>query len=455
MKRMRIATTLLLLALLAPAAAITAQGSPARPDTPAAEPGGLLFIENAGQFDPAARFQVWGGTGTVWLAEDAIWLTVVEPGDRDQGSGDRSQASGVRGQEMGRFSDAPDDPSAVRGSAPQRAVNLKLSFPGANPQPVIEPFDRLDTHVSYFIGNDPAKWRADVPVWGGMRYRDLYPGVDLVVAGAGAGPAPADGRPQGSPLRWRLEGADLTAVRLRVEGADAVAVDGGALRLTTAAGNFTLPLLVAERQNPQRANAQRTPGGAFDVAAPFVPTSSNWRSALLDAVRAVARPDFPADNPADLLYGTFLGGSGEDYVYGISAVNHAFLTGSTNSSDFPTTVGAVDTSYNGSGDAYVVKLNPTGSYPTLATFIGGSGGDVGSAIAVDDFGSAYLVGYTSSSNFPTTSGAFDTSYNGGTCDAFVVKLSPPGTPWPTPPTWAVKQPTMARVSLWTRRAAPT
>ena len=136
--------------------------------------------------------------------------------------------------------------------------------------------------------------------------------------------------------------------------------------------------------------------------------------------------DFPADNPADLLYGTFLGGSGGDYVYGISAVNHAFLTGSTSSSDFPTTVGAVDTSYNGSGDAYVVKLNPTGSYPTLATFIGGSGGDVGSAIAVDDFGSAYLVGYTSSSNFPTTSGAFDTSYNGGTCDAFVVKLSPPG-----------------------------
>ena len=61
MKRMRIATTLLLLALLAPAAAITAQGSPARPDTPVAEPGGLLFVENAAEFDPAACFQVWGG----------------------------------------------------------------------------------------------------------------------------------------------------------------------------------------------------------------------------------------------------------------------------------------------------------------------------------------------------------------------------------------------------------
>ena len=49
-------------------------------------------------------------------------------------------------------------------------VNVKLSFPGANPHPALEPFDRLDTHVSYFIGNDSAKWRADVPVWGGVRY---------------------------------------------------------------------------------------------------------------------------------------------------------------------------------------------------------------------------------------------------------------------------------------------
>ncbi len=181
MKRVRIATTLLLLMLLASAVTLRAQGSPACPETPASGSGRLLFIENAGQFDPAARFQVWGGAGTVWLAEDAIWLTVVEPGDRDQGSGDRSQASGVRGQEMGRFSDAPDDPSAVRGSAPQRAVNLKLSFPGANPQPLLEPFDRQETHVSYFIGNNPARWRADVPVWGGVRYRDLYPGLDLEI----------------------------------------------------------------------------------------------------------------------------------------------------------------------------------------------------------------------------------------------------------------------------------
>ena len=62
-------------------------------------------------------------------------------------------------------------------------VNLRLSFPGASPHPRLEPFDRLETHVSYFIGADPEKWRADVPVWGGVRYRNLYPGLDLEITG--------------------------------------------------------------------------------------------------------------------------------------------------------------------------------------------------------------------------------------------------------------------------------
>ena len=118
-----------------------------------------------------------------------------------------------------------------RDALPRQAVNIKLSFVAANPHPRIEPFDRLDTVVSYFIGNDPDQWRPDVPVWGGVRYVDLYPGVDLEVTS------------EGGRMVQRLAarpGADLAAVQLRVEGADAVAVDGDALRLTTAAGEFDL-----------------------------------------------------------------------------------------------------------------------------------------------------------------------------------------------------------------------
>ena len=104
----------------------------------------------------------------------------------------------------------------------------------------------------------------------------------------------------------------------------------------------------------------------------------------------------------------------------------AYVTGYTLSTDFPTTPGAFDTSYNGNDDAFVAKLNPAGSGLAYATFLGGSGIDDGYGIAVDGAGSAYVTGETESSDFPTTPGAFDTSFNGGTGDAFVAKLNPAG-----------------------------
>ena len=107
------------------------------------------------------------------------------------------------------------------------------------------------------------------------------------------------------------------------------------------------------------------------------------------------------------------------------------MTGQTSSSDFPTTPGAFDRSFNdGYHDAFVVKLNQTGNALAYATFLGGTDLDEGYGIAVDEVGHAYVIGCTRSSNFPTTLGAFDTSFNGGSVyfgeDAFVVKLEPAG-----------------------------
>jgi hypothetical protein len=109
------------------------------------------------------------------------------------------------------------------------------------------------------------------------------------------------------------------------------------------------------------------------------------------------------------------------------------VAGSTESDDFPTTVGAFDTSHNGGGDAFVVKVNAGGTGLAYATFLGGSDYDWGNAIAVDGAGSAYVTGYTQSSDFPTTAEAFDTGYSGGDFgDAFVAKISTEVTPTPTP-----------------------
>ena len=129
-----------------------------------------------------------------------------------------------------------------------------------------------------------------------------------------------------------------------------------------------------------------------------------------------------------LIYATLLGGSGYDYglAIAVDGADSAFVTGGTGSSNFPTTPGAFDTSRNG-GDAFVVKLNAEGSGLAYATFLGGREYDDTLDIALDGAGNAYVTGYTGSSNFPTTAGAFDTTYNGGKYDAFVVKVNAAGT----------------------------
>jgi hypothetical protein len=136
-------------------------------------------------------------------------------------------------------------------------------------------------------------------------------------------------------------------------------------------------------------------------------------------------------NPSgtSLVYSTYLGGSDFDFGNGIAVdgSGNAYITGETNSIDFPTTVGAWDTINDGYyREAFVSKLNPNGTGLVYSTYFGGSDNDYGYGIAVDGSGNVYITGETGSPDFPTTVGAFDTSYNGyypDADDAFVTKLS--------------------------------
>jgi len=350
-----------------------------------------MFIQNVGQFADGARFQVRGGDKTIWLTEDGIWVTVLEK---------------------------PPKPKEPLQSRKFDAVNIKLSFPGANPHPRIEPFNRLDTVVSYFIGNDPTKWHVAVPVWGGVRYVDLYPGVDLELTGENG---------QVVPRLVAHPGADLSAVRLRVEGAKEVALlpspdvgrgaGGEGLLLRTALGEFTLPLFQVEGGSAEPARVQQVDGLAFEVSHPF--TVGNE---AVNAPSSIVHPQ----QAVSLLYSGFLGGSGGDYGYGIAvdSSGYAYVAGETYSSDFPAVVGP-DTTHNGGWDAFVAKVNPSGTALVYAGFLGGSDYDWGSGIAVDSSGNAYVTGETYSSDFPAVVGP-DTGYN-GVYDAFVAKVNPSGT----------------------------
>jgi hypothetical protein len=126
-----------------------------------------------------------------------------------------------------------------------------------------------------------------------------------------------------------------------------------------------------------------------------------------------------------LLYSTYLGGSAGDLGSGIAVdtSGNAYITGSTDSTNFPT-VSPLQAVPGGSGDAFVAKLNAAGSALLYSTYLGGNFADSGSGIAVDSSGNAYVTGSTSSTNFPTANPLH--AAPGGSGDAFVAKLNATG-----------------------------
>jgi hypothetical protein len=156
-----------------------------------------------------------------------------------------------------------------------------------------------------------------------------------------------------------------------------------------------------------------TTAGAFDTT---------WNGGGSDAF--VAKLD--AGGSA-LLYSTFLGGSGEDIPFAIQidAGGNAYVAGRTFSTNFPTKAGSFDTTFGGVADAFVTKLNATGTALAYSTYLGGSDDDIALGLAVDPGGRAYIAGRTSSANFPIKSGSYDTIPN-GVQDAFVTKLNQSG-----------------------------
>jgi hypothetical protein len=165
----------------------------------------------------------------------------------------------------------------------------------------------------------------------------------------------------------------------------------------------------------------------FTTSANF-PTTPGAFDTTLNRLADVFVTKFNAAGSAPLMYSTYLGGDENEVGHGIAVDSNgnAYVTGHTDSADFPTTPTAFDPTKNGGPDAFVTRFNATGSAPLVySTFLGGSGPDEGRQIKVDAAGNAYVTGFTPSADFPTTPGAFGETHNGG-YDAFVTKLNAAG-----------------------------
>ena len=292
-----------------------------------------------------------------------------------------------------------------------RKAVVRFDWLGSRPAAKVSGEDPLRGVSNYFLGRDPARWRTNIPQFGGVRFSGIYPGIDLVYYG---------NRRQ---LEYDLvlsPSTDPRQVRLRIRGADRIRISPeGDLVLSVAGGEMIQkkPLVYQmDGQKRQQVDGYYVLSGTDEVA--FAVASYDARRPLvIDPV---------------LVYSTYLGGSGDDSATAIAVdgSGNAYVAGYTASSDFPTAGNPpLQSTLSTTEDAFVAKLSADGSTLLYSTYLGGAKGvQAADAIAIDNNGGAYVAGYTTSSDFPVTQGAFQTAgpSNSGTIVGFVSKLSPSG-----------------------------
>jgi uncharacterized repeat protein (TIGR01451 family) len=350
----------------------------------------LSFEANVGQADPEVKFLSRGRELTVWLSSTEAVLSLRT--STRSGTPEKEDAHG----------------SAPTNSSPQitRTV-LRTKLLHANPAPRVVGIDEQPGRSHYFIGNDPTRWRTNIPNYAGVRYHDVYPGVDLAYYG------------NAQQLEYDFivqPGADPRRIAIAFRGARRISIDdGGDLVLQTAAGEIRhrRPLVYQETDGVQQRIESRFVLRGHDEV--------GFQLAQYDPTR-------PLVIDPTLAYATFHGGSEGDTANGIAvdAAGNAYITGETASLDLPVTDGAFQIANSGSTDVFVTKLDPTGSVRLYSTYIGGSNVDRGNSIGLDAAGNAYVTGRVASIDFPTTVGAFRRFFGGDTYDAFVSKLNPDG-----------------------------
>lgn len=415
----------------------------------------LFFVKNNGQEDARAYFTADHKDHRLFFSSDRITVVELEP---------------VVKQKALQY----DLPNHVESSEDLRSgIALELSFIGAKQGLTPEGASKLPGKCHYFRGSDQTKWETGVLIYGELRYPAVWEGVDLEIFGVESG----------LKMNWVLDSpARVSSIRLHWAGADSLKLDeAGNLLIGHALGTLTDPVPYAYQETEKgkvpvgctyRLDNDLSFGlqldGTYDSNLPLVidpvlqyttylggSENGSGQDISVDSQGCAyvtgdtSSTDFPvttgafqmslagsrdvyitkfAPDGGSLVYSTYLGGGSQQIGYSIAldAAGCAYVSGTTTSNNFPTTSGAFQPALAGNNDAFVTKISANGDSLVYSTYLGGSSVDYGYSIAVDKAECAYVAGYTRSTNFPVTAGAFQQTYGGGTADAFVTKLAADG-----------------------------
>ncbi|WP_026893419.1 DUF7948 domain-containing protein [Lacrimispora aerotolerans] len=346
----------------------------------------LSFVANNGQEDSRAHFTTNLNKRRIFFSSDRITLVELEAIEES-------------------IPESDDFPAPITESdEPRNGVALELSFTNANAGLAPEGMSQLPGHHHFYRGNDSTKWNNGVPHYKELRYPGVWNGVDLELSGS----------KDGLKMNWLLDTPDrISSIRLHWAGADSLELDStGKLLVHHALGTLTdlAPIAYQEIEGERKpVDCVYRLYGSFELGFELTGT-------YLENLPLIIDPILP--------YATYLGGSLTNQSRGIAVDTQgcAHVVGDTTSIDFPVTPGAFQTTNAGVSDVFITKFSSDGSSLIYSTYLGGSGTDLGYAIALDTQGCPYVTGQTNSANFPITPGAFQTTAGG----IFVTKLAADG-----------------------------
>jgi Beta-propeller repeat/Cep192 domain 4/HYDIN/CFA65/VesB-like, Ig-like domain len=423
----------------------------------------LSFEANQGQTDSRVKFLSRGSGYALFLTGDGMVMKLAgrpksEHGTRSPDVKPTRAGGGDWNEGASLLPVGLNHPRASKSKGPARSDVIRMKLIGANPAAKTAGLDELPGKANYFIGSDPAKWRHSVPTYSRVRFSDVYHGIDLIYYGN-----------QGQ-LEYDFvvaPGADPRGIRFHV-AADSIRLArglpalpriarNGDLVIQTKAGEvrFHKPVVYqdivdarsqksgeklegTDNQRRTTYNRQSPIENRKFVDGRYVLISKNeirFDIGSYDHTKSLVIDPYMA-------YLAYFGGTGTEHGYSVAVDDsgNAYVAGWTESVDFPTTAGALDTTCGSDGtcnpqnqnpddqrygDGFVSKINPDGTQLLYSTYLGGSSFDTCQGIAVDSSGNAYVVGWTVSADFPTVN-PLQSSLSGGG-DAFVAKINPTGT----------------------------
>jgi hypothetical protein len=359
----------------------------------------VVFTENAGQWDSQVLYRANTSGGVAWITKRGVVYQFA----RQVGAEHESPVNSVRRRVEPRDSCRSADGKTVSPSGSQvdsvEYLVAKVTFVGSNPDVTVFSEGETDYKSNYFLGDDPIKWRTNVPCYRSVTLQNIYDGVDLTFE------CGADGfLTYGYSI---ATSAEFGKVKLDYEVPGVVAFDEfGRASADTKWGRMSGLLGPPRSEDIEYCNQLS------------ISTSDARESHIAESA-----PERCEDRTIEVVYSTFLGGVDGDWGHDIAVDDsgNAYVTGWTLSSDFPSQ-NPYQLHQNGK-DIFVTKLSGSDGTPVYSTYLGGVNYEEGLGIALDDNGNAYVTGYTYSPDFPTQN-PFETYY--GYQDVFVTKLSSSG-----------------------------